>query len=65
MDLTLDEVEEFARKSKENARIVTLYKQKCKATILKALLKDSRNLAKFWELEYSSPELRKEEGTWE
>lgn len=65
LDLTLEEVAELARQDTEIARLVTLYQQKCKASILGALLKDSKNLAKYWELEYATKKTPGEREEWE
>ena len=54
LGLTVEEVEAKAKKDSNLARVVSLYRQKCKASILQALFKDPKNIAKYWELEYSN-----------
>lgn len=58
-NLTLEEVEEQTKLDKNWEKLVTLYKQKCKASIIAQLKKDTKTLIRFYELEYST-QLREE-----
>lgn len=53
LNLTIEEMDKLASQDPELASLVKLYQQKCKASILSALLRDSKNLAKYWELTYA------------
>lgn len=66
LEVTEEEVRERAKESSMWARLVEVYKMKCKATIIAGLKKDPRALLRYFELEYASnlQEVGKEDKEW-
>lgn len=52
LEITLEEAEELA-KDKEWARVIKIYKQKCKASLIQAIKKEPRLVLEYYKQEYS------------
>lgn len=55
--ITLLEVEDLRKKNKKWERLITLYEQKCQASLLLGIKKDSRAILEYYKMEFFKEEL--------
>lgn len=64
LEVLEEELEEKAKISSMWARLITLYKMKCRASYHASLKKDSNSLLRLYELEYVSADTTKGDEEW-